>query len=139
MAPPSLKCRLEVARARSTTHFSALSSTWARRVRTEDDYLVAGRRLGLTFASVSVFATWFGAETCVGAAGQIYDTGLGVHSVEPFAYGICLVVMGLVFAAPFWRLRITTLADFFRRRFGSDNSTHNSSFPWATRLLGTYS
>lgn len=90
----------------------------ARRVRTEDDYLLAGRRLGPGFVTCSVFATWFGAETCVGAAGQIYETGLGVHSVEPFAYGICLIVMGLVFAAPLWRRRITTLADLFRQRFG---------------------
>jgi Na+/proline symporter len=44
--------------------------------------------------------------------------GLGAHAVEPFAYGICLVLTGLVFAAPMWRLGITTVADLFRRRFG---------------------
>ncbi len=97
-----------------------LIGAWvARRVRTEDDYLVAGRRLGLPLASISIFATWFGAETCVGASGAAYETGLGAHSVEPFAYGACLLLMGLVFAAPLWRTGITTLGDLFRRRFGA--------------------
>lgn len=89
----------------------------ARRVRTEDDYLVAGRRLGPVLVSASVFATWFGAETCVGAAGEVYERGLGRDSAEPLAYGVCLLVMGLVYAAPFWRSRITTLADLLRQRF----------------------
>ena len=43
----------------------------ARRIRTEDDYLVAGRSLGYGLAIFTIFATWFGAETCVSAAGAI--------------------------------------------------------------------
>ena len=91
----------------------------ARRVRTEDDYLVAGRRLGPTLATISIFATWFGAETCVGAAGAAYEDGVGRQSDEPFAYGVCLVVMAVFFAVPMWRAGITTLADLFRKRFGA--------------------
>jgi Na+/proline symporter len=89
----------------------------SRRIKTEDDYFVAGRRLGLGLSTFSIFATWFGAETCVGAAGAMYAEGLSRTSVEPFAYGICLIVMGIVFAAPFWRAKVITLADLFRRRF----------------------
>lgn len=95
----------------------AVAFVVARRIRTEDDYFVAGRRLGWVLASSSVFATWFGAETCISAAGQVYADGLTRTSVEPFAYGVCLLVMGAVFAAAFWRSRITTLADLFRSRF----------------------
>jgi SSS family transporter len=95
----------------------------SRRIRTEDDYLVAGRRLGPFLATVSIFATWFGAETCVGATGSLYLDGLGAHSVEPFAYGLCLLLMGLVFARPMWRAGITTVADLFRRRFGPEVET----------------
>lgn len=89
----------------------------ARRIQSEEDYLVAGRRIGPVLATASIFATWFGAETCIGAAGQVHDEGLGVHSVEPFAYGLCLVLMGLLFAAPLWRRKILTLADLFRTRY----------------------
>lgn len=95
----------------------ALGLWVSRRVATEDDYLVAGRRLGPLLASVSIFATWFGAETCVGAAGRVYEEGLGRHTIEPFGYALCLFVMGLVYAAPFWRRRVVTLADLFRQRF----------------------
>lgn len=95
-------------------------AVWAaRRVSTEDDFLVAGRRLGPAMAAVSVFATWFGAESCVGAAGAAYEEGARLDAPEPFAYGVCLIVSGLVFAAPLWRRRLTTIADFFARRFGA--------------------
>ena len=91
---------------------------WAsRRIVTEDDYLVAGRRLGPLLATFSIFATWFGAETTIGAAGAAYRDGLSLGSAEPFGYGLCLVLMGLVFAVPLWRRRLTTLADLFRARF----------------------
>jgi SSS family solute:Na+ symporter len=101
----------------------AIGVVVSRRIRTEDDYLVAGRRLGPTLATVSIFATWFGAETCVGATGSLYAEGLGASSVEPFAYGLCLVGMGLIFARPMWRAGITTLADLFRQRFGPSVET----------------
>ncbi len=89
----------------------------SRRVRTEDDYLVAGRRLGYPLAVFTIFATWFGAETCIGAAGAVYDEGLAGGTADPFAYGVCLLLMGVFFAAPLWRRRLMTLADLFRNRY----------------------
>ena len=91
---------------------------WAsRRVRSEDDYLVAGRRLGPGLATFSIFATWFGAETCIGAAGRAHARGLSSTSAEPFGYGLCLLAMGAVYAVPLWRRKLTTLADLFGSRF----------------------
>lgn len=89
----------------------------SRRIRTEDDYLVAGRSLGYGLAVFTVFATWFGAETCIGAAGRIYESGLAGGSADPFGYAICLLLMGLVFAVPIWKRHLTTMADLFRQRF----------------------
>ncbi len=89
----------------------------ARRIRTEDDYLVAGRRLGYPLGIATFFATWFGAETLIGAAGSIYDEGIAGGSADPFGYGLCLVFLGLFFAVPLWRLRMTTLGDLFRLRY----------------------
>jgi len=91
---------------------------WASRsVRSEEDYLVAGRRLGPALATFSIFATWFGAETCIGAAGRAHAHGLSSTSAEPFGYGLCLLVMGAVYAVPLWRRNLTTLADLYGRRF----------------------
>ncbi|MBW3571209.1 MAG: sodium:solute symporter family protein [Gemmatimonadetes bacterium] len=89
----------------------------SRRIRTETDYLVAGRSLGYGLAVFTIFATWFGAETTIGAAGAIYGDGLSGATADPFGYGACLLVMGLVFAVPLWRRKLTTLADLFRQRF----------------------
>jgi Na+/proline symporter len=89
----------------------------SRRITTEDDYLVAGRSLGPVVATFTVFATWFGAETCIGAAGAVYERGLAGGSADPFGYAICVVLTGLIFAVPLWRLKLTTIADLFRLRF----------------------
>jgi Na+/proline symporter len=91
----------------------------SRRIRTEADYLVAGRRLGYGLTTFSIFATWFGAETVVGSAGLAYREGVSLASAEPFGYGLCLLLMGLVFAVPLWRRRLTTLADLFRDRYSA--------------------
>ncbi|HEX6886222.1 MAG TPA: sodium:solute symporter [Planctomycetota bacterium] len=89
----------------------------SRRIQSEDDYLVAGRSMGPLLATGTIFATWFGAETCLGGAGAAYDGGVSLGTAEPFAYGLCVVFLGLVFARRLWHLRLTTLADFFERRY----------------------
>jgi Na+/proline symporter len=89
----------------------------ARRIASEADYLVAGRSLGVALASFSIYATWFGAETIVGAAGSIYEHGLSGGSADPFGYAACLVVLGVFIAAPLWRRQYTTLGDLFRERY----------------------
>lgn len=90
----------------------------SRRVATEDDYLVGGRRFGYLLATASIFATWFGAETVIGSAGQAYAEGVSLRSAEPFGYGLCLVLAGAVLAKPLWDRGLTTLADLYRARFG---------------------
>jgi Na+/proline symporter len=91
---------------------------WAsRRVRSETDYLLAGRKLGYGLATCSIFATWFGAETVMGSAGAAYSGGVSFANAEPFGYGLCLVGIGALFAVPLWRRRLTTLADLFRERY----------------------
>ena len=89
----------------------------SRRIRTESDYILAGRKLGYVLTTFSIFATWFGAETIVGSAGRAYRDGVSFGSAEPFGYGLCLILMGLIFAAPLWRRQLTTLADLFRVRY----------------------
>jgi Na+/proline symporter len=46
-----------------------------------------------------VFATWFGAETCIGAAGQAYGRGLSGVLSDPFGYTVGILITGLLFAA----------------------------------------
>ncbi len=90
-----------------------------RRLKNETDYLLAGRKLSVPFGAMSVFATWFGAETCIGAAGAIYENGFAGARIDPFGYAICMFLMGFLFARKLWSLNLTTLGDFFARRFGA--------------------
>ncbi|HWP82267.1 MAG TPA: sodium:solute symporter family protein [Bacteroidota bacterium] len=96
-----------------------LGYTVSRRIRTEDDYLLAGRNLGYVLATFSIFATWFGAESCIGTAGAAYAEGISGVAADPFGYAVCLFLMGLFFAVPLWRMKLTTIADFFRIRFSA--------------------
>ena len=92
-----------------------LIGAWvSRRIATETDYMPAGRSFGVGLASVSIFATWFGAEVVIGAASRVYTQGISGAQAEPFAYAAGIMIMGLVFAANLSRRGIQTLADFFR-------------------------
>jgi Na+/proline symporter len=90
----------------------------SRGINTEQDYLIAGRKLGYGLTTFTIFATWFGAETCIGAAGAIYTHGLSGGTADPLGYSLCIIFMGVFFAIPLWKLRLTTIGDFFRLRFG---------------------
>lgn len=95
----------------------AIGAWVARRIVTERDYINAGRKIGIIIASFSVFATWFGAEVIVGAAGTVYAEGLPGATIDPFGYAAALVVVGLTVAAPLWSRGYVTFADFFRDRY----------------------
>jgi SSS family solute:Na+ symporter len=97
----------------------AIGAWLAPRMLTESDYLIAGRRLGYPLTVFSIFATWFGAETCISSAGRVYEHGFSLTTAEPFAYGVTLMLTGVIFAVPMWRLKLTTMADFFKIRFGT--------------------
>ncbi|GMV94762.1 MAG: sodium:solute symporter [Candidatus Hydrogenedentota bacterium] len=89
----------------------------SRHMTSEDEYFLAGRRLKFGITMMTVFATWFGAETCIGSAGAIYEEGLAGGRADPFGYALCLFVMGAVFAYPLWKRKLTTLGDLFRERY----------------------
>lgn len=91
---------------------------YSRRIHTEADYLVAGRSLGPALVAGSVFATWFGAETCLAAAGETYRRGLEAATTDPLGYGVAVVLIGLLFAAPLRARGFITVADLFRERYG---------------------
>src|ERR1044072_7112324 len=95
----------------------ALGILVSRRIASESDYLLAGRRLGVTLAAFSIFATWVGAESVVGAAGRIYWNGLSGGSADPFGYALCLVLLGVLIAVPLWLKQYTTFGDLFRERY----------------------
>lgn len=89
----------------------------SRRMASETDYILAGRRLGTGLVVFSVFATYFGAEAIVATGGTVYEEGLTGGLVDPVAYAAAIVLVGLMFARALWSRGLTTFADLFRKRY----------------------
>lgn len=68
----------------------------SRSIRSEEDYFLGGRRLGGLLVSFSLFATWFGAETCIGSSAAVYERGLAGSRTDPFGYSAWLLLLGLL-------------------------------------------
>jgi len=91
---------------------------YSKQVADSDDFIVAGRRVDLKMASLTIFATWFGAEAVVGTAGAVYEHGISGAAADPFGYTIALWVVGLFFAKALRARELLTLVDLFRQEFG---------------------
>jgi Na+/proline symporter len=95
----------------------AVGAWVSRRMTSETDYILAGRRLGPGLVVFSVFATYFGAEAIVASGGSVYEKGLSGGLVDPFGYAAAIVIVGLFFARSLWSRGLTTFADLFRTRY----------------------
>lgn len=90
----------------------------SKRVHSTKDFVNAGGKLPLLLAATGLFATWFGSETILGAPSEFVEHGLLGVIEDPFGAALCLILVGLFFAKPLYRLNILTFNDFFRLRFG---------------------
>lgn len=92
----------------------------SRRVHNSDDFLVAGRSLPAPLVTATLFATWFGAGSCMGAAGTVYEQGiLGVIS-DPLAAGLSLILAGLFYVRIMRRMEFLTVVDVFGKYYGKN-------------------
>ena len=89
----------------------------ATKVHNASDYITAGRSLPMIVVIAMVFATWFGAETVLGIPATFLDENLGGTISDPFGASLALILFGLFFARPLYRMKLLTLGDFFRQRY----------------------
>ena len=87
------------------------------RVHSTRDYVVAGRTLPLYVVTTMVFATWFGSETVLGTSSTFLKEGLRGIVADPFGASLCLVFVGLFFAARLYRMDLLTIGDYYRVRY----------------------
>jgi SSS family solute:Na+ symporter len=90
----------------------------ATRVHNTKDFAVAGRHLPFYMVTATVFATWFGSETVLGIPATFLNEGLHGVVADPFGSSLCLILVGLFFAAPLYRMNLLTIGDFYKKRYG---------------------
>ena len=90
----------------------------ARRVKNTADFAIAGRHLPMFMVITTTFATWFGSEIVLGVPAKFIEGGLRNVVEDPFGAGMCLILVGLFFAARLYRMSLLTISDYYRARYG---------------------
>ncbi|HEY0269324.1 MAG TPA: sodium:solute symporter family protein, partial [Methyloradius sp.] len=90
----------------------------ASKVKTTNDFAIAGRHLPFYMVTATVFATWFGSETVLGIPATFLQEGLHGVVADPFGSSLCLILVGLFFAAPLYRMKLLTIGDYYKQRYG---------------------
>lgn len=115
---PSVKWLLAATLLGYVVVMYAIGYVAQRKIASTEDFLVAGRRLPLSLAWMTLLATWFGAGTILTAADEVRGDGLTAAALDPFGAGACLLFAAVFVAGPMWRMRLLTVPDFFRQKFG---------------------
>ena len=89
----------------------------AKWVHNTKDFAVAGRRMPMYIVTATVFATWFGSETVLGIPATFIKEGFSGTIADPFGSSLCLILVGLFFARPLYRMNLITIGDYYRKRF----------------------
>jgi SSS family transporter len=90
------------------------------RVKSSRDFISAGRSLPLSVVTATMFATWFGSESVLGAPSTFLKDGIGGIIADPFGAAFCLIFAGMFFARALYRRNLLTIGDFFRERYGRE-------------------
>ena len=85
--------------------------------------LVAGRNVSLWLLVFTLFATFYGGGTIMGVAGAAYGEGLLGVIADPFGAAACLFLGALLYFRVMRRMRLLTVSDFFRVRYGKHAET----------------
>ena len=88
-----------------------------RKVNTPEEYVLAGRNLGLVIYCSCLVAVIIGGAATIGAARLGYEHGIsGMWFVVMLGFGIML--LGLFFSGAFNRLKVTTISELLGLKYG---------------------
>jgi len=95
----------------------ALGLAIGRRVRSQQDYFLAGRRLPWWAIGMSLVATDIGGTDIIGVGGAAYSYGMAVGNFEWIGCVPAMIVAAFVFVPFFWRTGIYTIPEYLERRY----------------------
>ncbi|XP_047106773.1 high-affinity choline transporter 1-like [Schistocerca piceifrons] len=84
----------------------------------DDDFILAGRSIGLYIGLITFIATYVGGGYINATTEAMFDTGLAWCQV-PFGYGLSLILGALLFVRPMRAAQYVTMLDPLQQRFGS--------------------
>jgi SSS family transporter len=87
------------------------------KVKNSNDYVLAGRSLPFYMTLATVFATWFGSESILGAGATFAQEGFRGVIEDPFGAALCLIIAGFFFNRKLYRLNFLTIGDYFKHRY----------------------
>ncbi len=100
---------------------------WAsKKIKTTDDFTLAGKSLSTSFVGVTLFATWFGSSQVMGNPGHFVENGFTSFVTLVLTNIIGLGIIGYFFARKLYRLNIVTVSDFFKIRYNKRIETVTS-------------
>lgn len=82
------------------------------------NYIVAGRGLILPLAAATLMAQSLDANATLGNTDLVSNFGFWAGAALPVGLALALFLTGLFFAKPMNRMNLTTLPDFYRRKYG---------------------
>ncbi|ATW87922.1 Na+/proline symporter [Halohasta litchfieldiae] len=82
------------------------------------NYIVAGRGLILPLAAATLMAQSLDSNATLGNTDLVSSFGFWAGAALPVGLALCLFLTGLFFAKPMNRMNLTTLPDFYRRKYG---------------------
>ena len=89
-----------------------------KKVKSLDDFIVAGRRLPLWMATATLLATWFGAGSSMGVAATVYSGNLRDVIADPFGASFSLVLAGILIVGVLRKLNCMTVTDIIQKKYG---------------------
>ncbi|MGC6284607.1 MAG: sodium:solute symporter family transporter [Polaribacter sp.] len=91
---------------------------WAsKKIKSSNDFALAGKSLSIPLVAVTLFATWFGSTQIMGNPGYFITDGFSAYISLIVTGGICLVVVGQFYAWKLYQMNIVTINEFFRIRY----------------------
>lgn len=96
----------------------AIGAWSSKLVKNSNDFVLAGRQLPLFLSASALFATWFGSETIFGASSEYLENGLQGVIEDPFGGALCLILFGIFYLKPMYRMQVLTIGDVYKKIFG---------------------
>ncbi len=109
----------------------------SKKSKNADGYLVANRNSGYFLIVGTLFATFWGGGTVLGASGAAYNDGIMGVIEDPFAAGLALIIVGVFFVKTLRKLNIKSVGELYSRRFNEKVSYSASALMIPTYVIWT--